>query len=86
MRKPLQIGITAFILLAAVLIFFTRAYKELIIYSDRTNRHNIVHAGFQNLSKQITNAAVLNPDLIKATGSSKQENYFLQTARKYLGN
>jgi len=58
--------IVAFGLLMITLVFFNVGYKTLISYSELTNRHNTVLNCFQNLSKQINNAAVLDPDLTNA--------------------
>jgi len=58
--------IVAFGLLIITLVFFNIGYKTLVSYSDLTNRHNTVLNCFQNLSKQINNAAILNPDLANA--------------------
>ena len=52
--------------LMITLLFFNIGYRTLIGYSDLTNRHNTVLNCFQNLSKQINNAAILNPDLTNA--------------------
>ena len=76
MRKTLQISIIAFILLAAVLIFFNRAYRELITHSELTNRHNTVHGDFLNLSNQINNAAIFSTDLASAGNFTKKGELF----------
>jgi len=76
MGKNVLLYITAFILLLAVFLFFNRAYQELTVYTESANRQNIVYSCFQNLSRQINNAAVLNPDLIKAGDSLKTEKLF----------
>ncbi|MEP7265276.1 MAG: PAS domain S-box protein [Bacteroidota bacterium] len=46
------------------------------MYSELSNRHNTVYGYFQNLSRQINNAAVINPDLVKAGYSTKGEQIF----------
>lgn len=65
MRKKILPYIIAFVLLIVVLLFFSRAYREMTSYSELTNRHNAVNSSFHNLSRQLNNAAILNPDLVK---------------------
>jgi PAS domain S-box-containing protein len=76
MHKNILFYFIAFMLLLAVLLFFNTGYRELTTYSALTNRHNAVYSCFQNLSKQINNAAILNPDLVKAAISSKAGKLF----------
>jgi PAS domain S-box-containing protein len=68
--------IVAFGLLLITLVFFNMGYKTLISYSELTNRHNTVLNCFQNLSKQINNAAVLNPDLTNAGINANRKELF----------
>jgi len=49
-------------LLIIALVFFNIGYRALINYSELTNKHFAVLNTFQDLSKQIYNAAILNPD------------------------
>jgi PAS domain S-box-containing protein len=58
--------IVVFVLLIITLTFFNIGYRTLNSYSELTNRHNTVLNCFQSLSKQINNAAILNPDLTNA--------------------
>jgi len=53
----------------------------MVRYSDLTDRAYTVHSLFQDLSRQIKNAAVLTPDLIKAGNSSKVENLFFTNSQ-----
>ena len=76
MRKAFFLYVFAFTLLALILLFFNKAYNELTTYSTLTNNHNIVHGHFQNLSRQISNAAVINPDLIKTYGGKSEVDLF----------
>jgi PAS domain S-box-containing protein len=88
MRKTIQISIISFSLLAVALIFFNRAYRELTNYSELTNRHNSIRNGFQNLSQQLKNAAILTPDLAKASDSTRAGKLFFTdsfTIFKQLG-
>ena len=68
--------IVAFGLLIITLVFFNIGYKTLVSYSDLTNRHNTVLNCFQNLSKQINNAAILNPDLANAGIIANRKDLF----------
>jgi len=77
MRKKVVFYIIAFILFLSILIFFNRAYRQLTTYTKLTNRHNIIHGNFQILSRQINNAAVLNPALVNALNTAKTGNPFL---------
>jgi PAS domain S-box-containing protein len=76
MRKNIFLYLLAFGLLGIVLIFFNRVYSELSTYTELTNRHNRVHSYYLNLSKQINNAAILDPDLIKVNSSAKSGKLF----------
>ncbi len=76
MRKNILLYGIAFVLLMLLLLFFSRTYRELTTYSDLTNTHNAVYSIFQNLSRQLNNAAILNPDLQKAGNSEAGVNLF----------
>lgn len=75
-QRKILLYIIAFILLSLILLFFNGAYRELSNYSTLISRYNAVHSGFQNLSRQINNAAILNPELIEAGNASKTGNLF----------
>ena len=76
MLKKLLSYIIAFVLLLVVLLFFNSAYRKLTEYTELANRHNTVHGCFQNLSRQINNAAVFNPGLMAAVNSIKAGKIF----------
>ena len=59
------------IILSLILVFFTHEYLDMMRYTRLMNKGNIVYASYQNLSRQIKNAAVLTPSLIKAGNSEK---------------
>jgi PAS domain S-box-containing protein len=77
MRKSTLLYLVFFALLIVISIFFTRVYRGFIRYSELTNRTNTIYSGFKNLSIQIQNAAVANPDLLSAGNSSPVEKLFL---------
>lgn len=77
MRKNVLFYLISFILLVLILLFFNKDYKQLVRYSERTSRTNTVHISFQNLSRQIKSAAILNSGLLKASDSSKAEKLFI---------
>jgi hypothetical protein len=54
-----------------VLLFFNGAYREITATSELANRNYTVEGNFQNLSRQINKAAVLNAGLAQAGDSSK---------------
>ncbi len=85
MRKNILFYLIAFALLALIFLFFNRVYHELIRYSELTNRTNTIYSSFQNLSRQIKSAAVLNPDLIKANNSSKVQKIFFTDSQSVIG-
>jgi len=62
--------------LMIILIFFNIGYKALINYAELTNRHNTVLNCFQTISKQINNAAILNPDLTSAGKMANRKELF----------
>lgn len=68
--------IIAFILISVVLLFFDKTYRETTRYSDLTNRHNLVHSYFQNLSREINNAAIITPELSRIYNSTSNEGPF----------
>ena len=76
MRKKFVPYIVTFVLLIIILVFFITGYRDLINYSELTNRHNKVLSGFQNLSVQINNAAVLNPELAKVSNDTDTQELF----------
>lgn len=63
MSKKVLLYIITFIFLTGILLLFNKAYRELSEYNELINRHNTVYRIFQDLSKQISNAAILTPDL-----------------------
>ncbi|MDB5281675.1 MAG: hypothetical protein JWO06_750 [Bacteroidota bacterium] len=75
-RKDILFYLLACVLLGLVFLFFSNAYRQLVRYSELANRNSIVYTAFQHLSKEINNAAVINPDLLKANESSKTANLF----------
>ncbi len=76
MRKTPLIYIVAVVLLVLTLLFFNRASRALKRYSELTDRHNKVYGSFQNLSTQINNAAVFNPDLARESDSMNAGKLF----------
>jgi hypothetical protein len=74
--KKILFYASAFALLALNFLFFNGAYQELIRYTELTGRSNTVRSSYQNLSRYIINASVFNPDLIKASNSSKVVKLF----------
>ena len=84
MRKNVLFYLIAFILLVLTLLFFNRTYQELTTYSGLTNRHNTVHNNFQSLSRQIKDAAVLNPDLIIASNSPGVKKIFFTDSQSII--
>jgi PAS domain S-box-containing protein len=65
-----------FALLVLTFIFFNSGYKELVRYSELTNRTNTVYGCYQTLSKQLVIGAVINPALTEATKTSKIGDLF----------
>jgi PAS domain S-box-containing protein len=76
MNKTSLLYLLSFVLLLAVLYMFNRTYQELIIYSQLVNRHNAVHSAFQNFSKQINNAAILDPEIKKINNEAPDRKMF----------
>lgn len=67
---------TVFIVLSLLLFFLNRTYREIIAYSDISNRHDAVHGYYQSLSKEINNLAIINPTIVKASKSAKVQSLF----------
>jgi len=76
MPKNILAYIVSFALLLTTILFFNRAYNEMSIHANLANRHNAVLSSFQTLSKQVNNAAVLNPDFTEAGILNKKTNPF----------
>ena len=66
MRKKLLLPIPGVLLL--LLWLFNKAYGELNTYTELKDRHDAVLSHFQNVSKEVNNAAMLSPGLVKAIG------------------
>ena len=82
MRKNILLYILAFLLLLPVVLFFNSSYQQIAGYSELTNRLNKVYGSFQDLSGQVSNAAILNPALVKATaGTNSGKIFFTDSAR-----
>jgi len=84
MRKNVLLYIIAFTLLVTVLLFFNRAYQELTAYSELTNKQNNVYSCFQNMSTEIHNAAIINPDLAEAYSTKKGANIFFTDSLRIM--
>ena len=85
MRKNILFYIIAFTLLTTVSLFFGKAYRNLILYTELTQQHNKVYNCFQNLSKQINNAAVSNSDLTAARSSFGVGDLFFADSISVVG-
>jgi PAS domain S-box-containing protein len=66
----------AFILTVISFLFLGRASNQLIHFSESVHRNNIVYRSFQNLSRQIDNAAVLTTELIKQRDTAEVTTLF----------
>lgn len=63
MRKDILFFAAALLLLVVVLLFFNSAYRQLGNYSEQINRQNAVHSAYQQLSREINDAAVIDRSL-----------------------
>ena len=77
MRSRPVFYIIGFILLAINLILFNKAYRALTNYSEISNSYRTDHSNYQTLSRQINNAAVINPELLTASHSVRVDSLFL---------
>jgi len=82
--KKFKFYLIAFALLVLIFLFFSKAYKELIRYTELTNKINTVYITYQKLSGDINNAAVLNPDLVNIANSSKAIQLFLTDSQSVI--
>jgi PAS domain S-box-containing protein len=76
MMKNVLLYLFALLLLLTVLFFFNRTYRELTKYAELTNRHNTVYSTFQEISREVNNAAIFNPDLAQANAAVKPGGLF----------
>ena len=84
MRKNVLFFLVSFIVLGLILLFFTVDYLNLTRYTREMNIGNRVYASFQNLSRQVKNAAVLYPGLVKTSSAAKVENLFFTDRQSIL--
>jgi PAS domain S-box-containing protein len=76
MRRNVIFQIVALILLCLTLLFYNSAYKHLASYTELVERHYKVLSQFLAISKQVNNAAILNPELVTAINFQKPELLF----------
>lgn len=76
MRRNVFFYIVALLLLCLILLFYNSAYKQLSSYAELADRHHAVLSQFQGISKQVNNAAILNPELEKAINVQKLGTLF----------
>ncbi len=76
MSKKLLLYIVTFIFLSGILLLFNKGYKELSEYNDLIIRHNTAYGLFQDLSRQISNAAILTPELASINRRTGEANLF----------
>jgi PAS domain S-box-containing protein len=69
-RKNILFYVIILSVLTSTFIFFSKAYNELSRYSALTNRSNAIYSGFQNLSRLLDKAAIINPDLLNSNDST----------------
>jgi PAS domain S-box-containing protein len=79
MRKNIILSGIALGALLCTLIFFSTAYKKVIEYTALIERGNNLYSGYRELSKELNNAAVIHPDLVKAADPSKGKQLFFAT-------
>lgn len=85
MRKNLFLYIALVVIFISVFILFNREYRGLAGYTELTNRHTEVYNCYQNLHRQINNAAVLNPELLKAAGADNAGRLFYIDSASIIG-
>ncbi len=56
--------------------FFGKAYYQMDRYAEFNNRSTIVYSGYKDLASQLNKAAVVNPGLLHAAGSSPAKSLF----------
>lgn len=84
MLKRIAFYLAAFALLAISFLFFSNAYSELTQFSELSQRSNNVYGSFRDLSKEITAAAVISPELIKAQNSLKAVEMFYADSQSVM--
>lgn len=77
MKKNILFYIIAFALLVVSLFFFSNTYRHVIEYTRLTDRSNMVYSSFQNLSREVNNAAVINPELLRASNTQSGIKLFM---------
>jgi len=84
MRKNVLLPLLGTVLLSLMLWLFDKAYRELNRYADLKDRHDVVLSHFQQLSGEINNAAILDPDLVNAINAREGTALFLTDSNKVI--
>lgn len=63
-------------LLSFSFFLFNSSYQETVNYTKATDRTNKVHAYLQELSRQLHNAAIIHPELLRINDSLKTNKFF----------
>jgi len=76
MRKNLLVYTISTLLLALILFFYITINKRLNGHFEKDEHYHSTLTHFQNLSRQVNNAAVLNPELEQVLGSLRIGSLF----------
>ncbi|MCP9749656.1 PAS domain S-box protein [Ferruginibacter sp. HRS2-29] len=77
MNKNKLIYAVLVLLFLSIAVFSYRAYQEVLKYAGLANRHNSVLSAFLNLSRDVNNAAVLDPRLVEISrGEDKAKMFY----------
>jgi PAS domain S-box-containing protein len=72
------------VLLGTCFYFFNKARRELLLYSELSQRADNVHGSFRNLSKEVKNAAVISPEMIASGDSAKSIGLFYADSQSVI--
>jgi PAS domain S-box-containing protein len=76
MQKNIVFYLIAIGLLIFSFLLFNDSYRETVRFTKLTENSNIVYGNFQDLSRQINNAAVVHPDLLRINDSLGGDKLF----------
>lgn len=71
-------------LLILVLFFVSRAYSNIVLFSNQEQNIDALSMGYQNLSRQINIAEALTPGLVKTKDLSRSEQLFIADSQSIV--
>ncbi|PWG81960.1 sensor histidine kinase [Pararcticibacter amylolyticus] len=74
--KSIMVYVFAFLVISTAFFFLSVTFQEVDRYNARSDQNIRTRLSLQNLSRYVINAAVMNPDLLEKTKSTRHANLF----------